>query len=109
MSDDGFMSHEMTTSDPAERRSLDVVQRTVVSILVGVVIGLFAAVLALYLVLRGHQDLDHGSVVGLWIMTGVIGLITAGVILVINRKKPYHPLVLVGLFPMALSWYGVFH
>jgi hypothetical protein len=40
---------------------------------------------------------------------GVIGLITAGVILLINRMKPYHPLVLLGLIPMALSWYGVFH
>jgi len=30
-------------------------------------------------------------------------------ILMLNRHKPYHPLVLIGLVPMAVSWYWLFH
>jgi hypothetical protein len=102
------MSHEMTTTDPAERRSLDFVQRAVASTLIGVVIGLFAAVLALYLILRGPQDLGPGDVLGLWVMTGIVGLITSGSILLLNRRKLYHPLVVLGLIPMAVSAFWVF-
>ena len=48
-----------------EARSLDLVQRAVISALVAVVFGTFAAVLAAYLAIRGDQDLPHFSVVGL--------------------------------------------
>ena len=86
-----------------EARSLDVVQHVVISILVAVVFGTFAAVLAAYLVLAGDRDLPRSSVIGLWIMTGVMGLGTAAAILVINRRRPYSPWVLLGLLPMAIS------
>ena len=91
------------------KRSLDVVQRAIISALVGVVFGLFAVVLALYLVFSAKQDLAHGDIVGLWVMTGVLGLVTAGAILVINRRRPYSPWVVLGLLPMAVSWYWIFH
>jgi len=101
----------MTTSQPGdhstrrehEERSLDLVQRTIISALVAVVFGTFAAVLAAYLAIRGDQDLPHFSVVGLWIMSGVLGLVTAAAILLINRRRPYSPWVLLGLLPMAIS------
>jgi ABC-type Fe3+ transport system permease subunit len=101
----------MTTSQPGdhstrrehEERSLDLVQRTIVSALVAVVFGTFAAVLAAYLAIRGDQDLPHFSVIGLWIMSGVLGLVTAAAILLINRRRPYSPWVLLGLLPMAIS------
>ena len=83
-----------------EERSLDVTQRAIVSALVGIV---FSAGLAAYLAIRGDQDLPSFSVTGLWIMTGVMGLATAAAILVINRRRPYSPLVLLGLLPMAIS------
>jgi hypothetical protein len=86
-----------------EARSLDLVQRVIVSGLVAIVFGTFSAVLAAYLVIRGDQDLPRASVIGLWIMTGVLGLATAAAILLINRRKPYNPLVLLGLLPMAIS------
>jgi hypothetical protein len=86
-----------------EARSLDLVQRIIISALVAVVFGTFAAVLAAYLAVRGDQDLPHFSVVGLWIMTGVLGLVTAAAILLINRQRPYSPWVLLGLLPMAIS------
>jgi ABC-type Fe3+ transport system permease subunit len=101
----------MTTSQPGdhstrrehEERSLDLVQRTIISALVAVVFGTFAAVLAAYLAIRGDQDLPHFSVIGLWIMSGVLGLVTAAAILLINRRRPYSPWVLLGLLPMAIS------
>lgn len=109
MESEGFMSHETSPRDPEERKSLDVVQRAVVSVLLGVVIGLFAATLALYLVVRGHDDLPHSDVIGLWLMTGVIGLVSSGAILLVNRQRLHNPLILLGLLPMAASWYWVFH
>lgn len=108
MAPEGFMSHEMSPRSPEERKSLDVVQRAVISVLLGVVIGLFAATLALYLATRGQDDLPHSDVVGLWLMTGIIGLVSSGAILLINRRKFYNPLLLLGLLPMAASWYWIF-
>lgn len=86
-----------------EERSLDLVQRVIISALVGVVFGTFAAVLAAYLAIRGDQDLPPVSVTGLWIMSGVMGLATAAAILLINRKRPYSPWVLLGLLPMVIT------
>jgi hypothetical protein len=102
------MSDEMTARSAEEGQSLDLVQRVVISALVAVVMGLFSGVLALYLAARGAQDLARGDVIGLWLMTGVLGLLTAGAILLINRRRPYHPLLLVGLLPMAASAYWIF-
>jgi len=86
-----------------EAASLDVTQRAIVSALLGIVFGTFSAVLAAYLAVRGDQDLPHFSVVGLWIMTGVMGLATAAAILLVNRRRPYSPWVLLGLLPMIVS------
>ena len=86
-----------------EKRSLDLVQRTIISALVGVVFGSFAASLAIYLVFLGDQDLPRTSVIGLWIMSGVLGLLTAVAVVVINRRRPYSPWILLGLLPMVIS------
>jgi hypothetical protein len=98
------------SSSPVSRRarqreaeSLDLTQRVIISVIVAVVFGTFSAVLAAYLAVRGDQDLPHFSVVGLWIMSGVMGLATAAAILLINRRRPYSPWVLLGLLPMAIS------
>ena len=90
-----------------ENKSLDLVQRVIMSALVGVVFGSLAAVLALYLALRGDADLPHNSVVGLWVMTGFFGLATAAAVLLLNRRRPYSPWVLLGLLPMAVSGYWI--
>jgi H+/Cl- antiporter ClcA len=91
-----------------EERSLDLVQRMVISALIFVVFGLFASVLALYLVLAGDQDLTRSSVIGLWVMTALLGLATAAAILIVNRRPPYSPWVLLGLIPTAISGYWIF-
>ena len=91
------------TTRENEARSLDLVQRIIISALVAMVFGTFSAVLAAYLVIRGNQDLPPSSVTGLWVMTGVLGLATAATILLVNRRRPYSPWVLLGLLPMAIS------
>lgn len=100
-----------TTADRNDRvrenKSLDLVQRMIMSALVGVVFGSLAAVLALYLAIRGDEDLPHASVVGLWIMTGLFGLATAAAVLLLNRRRPFSPWVLLGLLPMAVSGYWI--
>jgi hypothetical protein len=103
------MADEMQPRSEAEGKSLARVQRVLASILIIFVMGLISAVLALYLVLGGQAGLRHSDVIGLWIMTGVIGVISAVMVLMINRRRPYHPLVLIGLIPMAASWYWIFH
>ncbi|WP_344803087.1 hypothetical protein [Microlunatus ginsengisoli] len=102
------MGDEMTSRNPEESKSLDLVQRVIISVFVGVVVGLFAGVLAVYIATGGQTDLARSDVVGLWIMTGVLGLITSGAILMVNRRRPYHPAVLLGLLPMAAAAYWIF-
>jgi hypothetical protein len=92
----------------AEQRSLELVQRVIISALVAVVFGSLAVVLAAYLAVSGDQDLPRSSVIGLWIMTGVIGLLTAAAVLMINRRRPYSPLVALGLVPMLVVAYWIF-
>ena len=74
---------------------------------IAIVLGSLAAVLALYLAIRGDEDLPHASVVGLWIMTGLFGLATAAAVLLLNRRRPFSPWVLLGLLPMAVSGYWI--
>ena len=91
-----------------DARSLDLVQRVVISALAMVVGGSISCVLALYTAI-GSADLDATSARGLWVMAGVTGLLTAAVVLVINRRHTYSPLLVLGLLPMAVSAYWVFN
>ncbi len=96
------------TRADAEAQSLDTVQRAIVSVLVGVVFGSLATVLGAYLAVAGERDLARSDVLGLWVMTGVVGLVTAAGILVINRRRPYAPWVVLGLLPMAVTAWWLF-
>jgi hypothetical protein len=90
-----------------EQRSLDLVQRMVISALIIVVFGLFAAVLAGYLAIYPVGLSSQSDRIGLWIMSGVVGLVCAAAVLVTNRRRPYSPWVILGLLPMAASAYWV--
>ena len=90
----------------AEERSLDLVQRVVFSVIVAVVVGSIATVLALYLAFN-QDELARSDEVILWLMTGVIGIITVVVVLLINRRRPISPWLVLGLLPMAVSAYWV--
>ena len=93
--------------DEEDARSLDLVQRVVISALAMVVGGSISCVLAFYTAF-GRAGLDAASAIGLWVMAGVTGLLTAAVVLVINRRHTYSPLLVLGLLPMAVSAYWVF-
>ena len=86
----------------SEERSLDLVQRMIISALIMVVLGTVAVVLAVYLVVR-PDEFPRADEIGLWVMTGLIGMVTTALILFVNRRRPYSPLVLLGLLPMAVS------
>jgi hypothetical protein len=90
----------------AEDRSLDLVQRMIISALIIVVFGLFAGALAAYLAFYPEGS-GRGNTIGLWVMTGVLGLATAAAVLFVNRRRPYSPWVILGLLPMALSAFWV--
>lgn len=89
-------------------RSLDIVYRTLASSAVGLIFGTVAVILAAYAVLADQDALARNDAIMLWVMTGVIGLITSVGVLIINRRRPYSPLVLIGLVPMAVSAYWMF-
>ncbi len=89
-----------------DRRSLDLVQRVVGSVLVIVVGGAISFLLAGYTALVPSGG-DRASVLGLWVMSGVTGLLTTAAVLVINRRHPYSPLLACGLLPMAVAAYWV--
>lgn len=93
----------------AEAKSLDFVQRIIISSVVILVLGTIPPSLAVYLALFGDQHL-HGrsDVIGLWIMSGIIGVLTVVAVLVINRRRPNSFLVLLGLLPMIISAFWIF-
>jgi hypothetical protein len=93
-------------AEDAEGRSLDFVQRMVVSALIIVVFGLFAGMLAAYLSFFPGET-NRSSTIGLWVMTGAFGLVTAAAVLLVNRRRPYSPWVILGLLPMAVSAFWV--
>ncbi|HYI56821.1 MAG TPA: hypothetical protein VEX66_01545 [Microlunatus sp.] len=101
------MSDEARRYAAEEERSLDFVQRLIASSAIAAFIGSLAIVLAAYLAVSGVHDLPRDSVLGLWIMTGVIGLVTAATVLVFHRRHWYSPFVLIGLLPMLGSAYWI--
>ena len=90
-----------------EQRSLDLVQRVVFSAIVMVVTGSIALVLALYLAVS-PEKFSLSETVILWVMTGVIGLITVVLVLLINQRRPVSAWLVLGLLPMAASAYWIF-
>ena len=101
------MTDEARRFATEEERSLDFVQRLIASSAIGAFIGSLAIVLAAYVAASGVHELPRDSVIGLWIMTGVIGLVTAAAVLVLHRRHSYSPFVLIGLLPMAASAYWI--
>ena len=89
-----------------DEQSLDLVQRIVASLL-AVVVGGGIAVLLSTLTALDAFGFDSASRIGLRVMGGIAGLLTAAAVLKINRRHPYSPLLVLGLIPMALAAYWV--
>ncbi len=92
--------------DNAEERSLDLVQRLIISALIAVVFGAPTVALAGYAAF-GDQ-VRPSTAIGLCVLSGVMGLLTVGAIHVINRRQWYFPTLVIGLVPAALAAYRVF-
>ena len=90
-----------------EGQSLDVVFRTIATTGILILFGTLSTVLAVYLIVAGDKEFGHDVVVLLWAIAGLLGLITAGAISMINRRRPFSPLVLLGLIPMAATAYWI--
>ena len=86
-----------------EEKSLDLVQRVVISAILCVVFGAPTVALTAY---APHRALTNSSdATGLWLMGVILGIAAAEAVLFINRRKPWHPAVLIGLVPAAISAY----
>ena len=87
----------------AEEKSLDLVQRMVISAILCVVFGAPTAALAAYAPHRAQTN--PADATGLWVMGLLLGVVTVQAVLFTNRRRPWHPAALVGLLPSALSAY----
>jgi len=94
---------EMNRSAEAEEKSLDLVQRVVISSIMCVVFGAPTVALAAYAPHRAQTSM--GDAIGLWAMGLILGLAAAVGVLLFNRRKPWHPAFLLGLIPAAISAY----
>ncbi len=91
----------MTPFDESDQRSLDLVQRLIISALVGVVLGGPTVALAGY---AHYGDAVEGPArIGLCVLSALVGILGAAVIQVVNRRRPYAPGVLLGVLPAAAA------
>jgi multisubunit Na+/H+ antiporter MnhC subunit len=51
---------------------------------------------------------NHTSGVGLWVMSGVVGLMTTVGVLLIHQRSLVSPWLLLGVLPTAVSAFFVF-
>ncbi|WP_427892238.1 hypothetical protein ACQHIV_05330 [Kribbella sp. GL6] len=86
--------------------NIETVQRWVVSAVLFHVGTVPAVTLAVYSIGVSHSDFGKG--VGLWIMSGVIGVMTAVGILAIHRKSPVSFWPLLGILPTAVTGFYIF-
>ncbi|MFI5736400.1 hypothetical protein ACIA49_40165 [Kribbella sp. NPDC051587] len=109
-----FEETARTERRPIRRRrtpkpmNIETVQRWVASAILFHVGSVPAITLAVYSI--GVAADDFGRGVGLWIMSGVIGLLTAAGILAIFRRfrQSYAAWLLVGLLPTAVTGFYIF-
>lgn len=86
--------------------NIETVQRWVVSAVLFHVGTVPAVTLAVYSI--GVASTDFGRGIGLWLMSGVIGVLTAAGILAIFRRSPLSPWLLLGILPTAATGLYIF-
>ena len=94
---------ETSADRDEEEKSLDLVQRVVISAIMCVVFGAPTVALAAYAPHRAQTSM--GDAIGLWVMGLILGLVAAEAVLLVNRRRPWHPAALLGLVPAAISAY----
>jgi len=91
---------------PRARMKIETVQRWVASVILIHVGSVPAITLAVYSL--GVAESDRGKGIGLWIMSGVIGILTSGGVLLIFQRSLLTPWFLVGLLPTAVTGFYLF-
>ncbi|TCC08388.1 hypothetical protein [Kribbella soli] len=86
--------------------NIETVQRWVVSAVLFHVGTVPAVTLAVYSIGVSHDDFGRG--VGLWIMSGVIGILTTAGILAIFRRRLPSLWLLLGTIPTAATGFFIF-
>jgi hypothetical protein len=85
---------------------IETVQRWVAAVILIHVGGSPAVALAAY---SPHlENTNHSSGVGLWVMSGVIGLATTAGVLLIHQRSLLSPWLVLGALPMIISAFYVF-
>ena len=85
---------------------IETVQRWVAAVILIHVGGSPAVALAAY---SPHlENTKHSSGVGLWVMSGVIGLATTAGVLLIHQRSLLSPCLVLGALPMIISAFYVF-
>jgi len=95
-------------SDPSRRRKMPIetVQRWVFAVILIHIGGSPTLALAAY---APHaEQTKHSTGVGLWIMSGVVGLATTAGVLLIHQRSLVSPWLILGVLPMAGAAYYVF-
>jgi hypothetical protein len=85
--------------------NIETVQRWVASAILFHVGSVPAVTLAVYSI--GVADTDYGKGVGLWFMSGVIGLLTVAGILLIFRRSLLSLWLVAGILPTAVTGFYV--
>ncbi|GAA0583411.1 hypothetical protein HPO96_09220 [Kribbella sandramycini] len=86
--------------------NVETVQRWVASAILFHVGSVPAVTLAVYSIGIAADDFARG--VGLWLMSGVIGLLTTAGILAIFRRSPLSFYLLLGITPTAATGFFIF-
>ncbi|MGZ0153003.1 hypothetical protein ACXJJ3_38500 [Kribbella sp. WER1] len=85
---------------------IETVQRWVVSAILFHVGSVPAVTLAVYSIGVSHDDFGKG--VGLWIMSAVIGVLTAAGILALHRRSLLSLWLVLGILPTAVTGFYIF-
>lgn len=79
------------------------VQRWVASVIV-LVVGMAPTVaLAIASTLMSGDPETQQASRGLWVMSGIVGVVTIGGVLLIHRRSPLSPWLCIGLLPAAVA------
>jgi hypothetical protein len=86
--------------------NIETVQRWVVSVILFHVGSVPTVSLAVYSI--GFTHTDRGRGIGLWLMSGVIGLLTIAGIRLIFQRTPFSPWLLLGILPTVVTGFYIF-
>lgn len=85
---------------------IETVQRWVASVILIHVGSVPAVSLAVYAI--GVAEKDYGKGVGLWLMSGVIGLLTVAGVRAIFQRSPLTLWMILGIAPTAVTGFWIF-